>query len=133
MGVRQATVQFRTACICGVPGTAGKTYRELHRWAGSWWETAGARGTRLACLPTSPHPSVVAMVVVTLWVMVMVVLVITKAFIKGSHAAGPDRQISSDLHITFHLLIKTNLRSESDYPYFQKELKLRGECLWPGS
>lgn len=46
---------------------------------------------------------------------------------------APDRQISSDLHISFHLLIRTNLRSKSDYPYFQKELKLRGERLWPGS
>lgn len=89
MGVRQATVQFRTACVCGVPGAAGKTYGELHRRSGSWWETAGARGTRLACLPTSPHPSVVAMVVVTVWVMVMVVLATTKSIYQGLTRGRP--------------------------------------------
>ena len=28
--------------------------------------------------------------------------------------------------------IRTTLRNESDHLYFQKELKLRGEYLWPG-
>ena len=30
-------------------------------------------------------------------------------------------------------IIRTTLGDESDHPCFQKELKLRGECLWPGS
>lgn len=43
-----------------------------------------------------------------------------------SMLAGP---VSNYLHISFYLIIRIALKRKSDYCYFQKELKLRGECL----
>lgn len=62
----------------------------------------------------------------------MVTVVIVMVAMPRAHSV-PAAPTPSDWPITFHLITRTTLRSKSDYSYFQKEGKRRGECLQPAS